>query len=67
MSGVEKYIRELHQAGITVRHLINAASTDISLVKTEREDIVWELTRLGSQISDTVAALLMVGRNEDGV
>lgn len=65
MSGIEKYIRELHQMGVEIRNLINAASIDLSLEQPDREDLVWELTRLSAQLCDTVAALLMLGRNSN--
>lgn len=67
MNGIEKYIREVYGVATTVAHLIEAAQMDLVLQKDDREDVVWELSRLKSALADTVAALVAIGAKDDGV
>jgi hypothetical protein len=53
-----KYAREICILANKVAKIQSAASTDAALTSQEREDVVWEITRLRAAAADTVAAIL---------
>ena len=55
---ITKYVREVATLATTLGKIIVAGSMDPTLQKEMREDLVWELTRLRSNMADSTAALV---------
>lgn len=65
MIGPEKYTRELYKLATQVSNLIEAAQKDLTLNRTQREDITFELVRAKSALIDCTAALVAIGQEDD--
>ena len=55
---ITKYIRDVASVATTLRKIMEAGNMDPTLQKEMREDLVWELARLGSYMADSMAALI---------